>query len=54
MEHDGERMLNASLGLIGERREVEAHFLAHSVSDQAWQPNTVAEIMQFDGHLSTY
>lgn len=53
MEHDGERVPDVSLGLIGERREVEANFLTHSVPDQAWQPNTVPEIMQLDGHLST-
>jgi len=54
MKDNGERVLDVAFGLSSERREVEAHFLAHSVSDHAWQPNAIAQIMQFDGYFGIH
>ncbi len=51
MENDRERVFGVSLWLICELRKTEAHFLPHFMSDLAWQPNTIAEIVQFNGHF---
>ena len=48
MEDDRERVLSVSLGLIGQRGKIEAHFVAYVMPDQARQPNTVAKIMKLD------
>ena len=54
MEDNGKRMFDVSLGLVGQRGKIEAHFVAYAMPDQAWQPNAIAKIMQFDGYFSIH
>jgi hypothetical protein len=54
MQNDGQRVFGGSDGIIGQGREKKAHLLAHAVTDEARQPNAVAEIMQFDRDLGIH
>ena len=44
-------MLDGSGGLVGEGWEKEAHFIAPTMPDDTWQPDTIAKIAQLYGDL---
>lgn len=51
MQNDGQWVLGRSRGMAGQGREQKSHLLALAVPDKSRQPNAVAEVLQFDGHL---
>jgi hypothetical protein len=48
MQNNGQRMFGHSGGMLGQGRKEKTHLLPLSMSNEARQPNAVAEIMQFD------
>ncbi len=54
MENDGQRMFGHSGGMLGKGRKEKTHLLPLSMSNEARQPNAVAEVMKFDRDLGIH